>query len=102
MTVPIPPPNTMRPPPPPDPRSSSTLSLSLCPCHSIYLVSSHAIHSRLQVCGKLPLPLPLLLLSQSSLARCDWRQRSTSTKRIDDSGHANALGTTRSTFPKPS
>src|SRR6187551_1985297 len=46
MTVPIPPPNTRR-PPPPDPRASSTLSLSLLPCQSIYLLSSHAIHSRL-------------------------------------------------------
>src|SRR4029077_3247513 len=46
MTVPIPPPSTRR-PPPPDPRASSTLSLSLLPCQSIYLVSSHGIHSRL-------------------------------------------------------
>ena len=46
MTVPIPPPNTRR-RPPPDPRASSTFSLSLRPCQSIYLVSLHAMHSRL-------------------------------------------------------
>ena len=44
-TVPIPPPNTRR--PPPDPRASSTFSLSLLPCQSIYPVSVHGIHSRL-------------------------------------------------------